>query len=76
MEIFNEFLREILDTFQSIEFLLIIGLVITTPYVIYMAFDSFCKRTAEKVYTRIEEYKRQKEYDEMMTRHEERYFNK
>lgn len=68
--------EEILESIQNIEILLIVGLVIIIPYVLYMVFDSFCKGIAEKVYAKLEERKQQKEYDEKMTRHEERYFNK
>ena len=65
----EQVIEEILESIQNIEILIIIGLVIILPHIIYVAFDQFCKRIGEKVYAKMEERKEQKEYDEKMTRH-------
>lgn len=58
---------------HMIAFAVVAGLIYI-PLGLYMFMDAFASMLSDKFYARLEERKRQKEYDEMITRHEERYF--
>lgn len=71
-----ELLQQISDTLQRVEIMVVLSAIFVIPYMIYMVFDAAVQAVVDKFYTRLEEKKKQKEYDEMITRHEERYHNK
>ena len=72
----TDLLQNIADTLQRVEIMVVLSAIFVIPYMIYMVFDAAVRAVADKFYTHLEEKKKQKEYDEMITRHEERYHNK
>ena len=55
-----------------IAFAIVAGLIYI-PLGIYMFMDAFASMLSDKFYAKMEERRKQREYDEMITRHEERY---
>lgn len=71
-----DLLQQISDTLQRVEIMVVLSAIFVIPYMIYMVFDAAVQAVADKFYIRLEEKKRQKEYDRWITDHEERYHTK
>ena len=70
-----ELLESIKEMTMNIEMFVIVFAIVYIPLGLYMLLDAFASMLSDKFYARLEEKKKQKEYDEMITRHEERYHN-
>ena len=71
-----ELLESIKETTMNVQTLVIVFAIVYVPLGLYILLNGLAGMLADKVYAKLEERKKQKEYDEMITRHEERYHNK
>lgn len=71
-----DLLESISRMIENIEIMMIFTIIIGVPALLWFGINQMAKMLADRFYARLEERKRQKEYDEMITRHEERYHNK
>lgn len=71
-----DLLESISRMIENIEIMMIFTIIIGVPALLWFGINEMAKMLADRFYARLDERKRQKEYDEMITRHEERYHNK
>ena len=71
-----DLLESIYNMMENIEIMMIITIIIGIPTLLWFGINEMAKMMADRFYARLEERKKQKEYDEMITRHEELYHAK
>lgn len=71
-----DLLESIYNMMENIQIMMIFTIIIGVPALLWFGINQLAKMLADRFYAHLEERKRQKEYDEMITRHEERYHNK
>lgn len=69
-------LESIHNMLENIEIMMIFTIIIGVPAILWFGINEAAKILADRFYAHLEERKRQKEYDEMITRHEEKYHAK
>lgn len=70
-----DLLESIYNMMENIQIMMIFTIIIGVPALLWFGINELAKILADRFYARLDERKRQKEYDEMITRHEERYHN-
>jgi len=71
-----DLLEAISKMVENIEIMMIFTIIIGVPALLWFGINEMAKMLADRFYARLEERKRQREYDEMITRHEEKYHAK
>ena len=71
-----DILESILEMVEHIEIMMIFTIIIGVPALLWFGINELAKMLADKFYARLEERKKQKEYDRWITDHEEKYHAK
>lgn len=66
-------MENLVEAVENIELMMFIILVVGVPTVFWTLFNVIVEESAKAFYARLEERKKQKEYDEWLTHHEEKY---
>ena len=72
----NEYLAKILEDFATLSVVLTIDAVIVGVILLYVAFNIAVKHAADRFYERLEARRAQKAWDQFLTDHELRYWER
>ena len=71
-----DLLEAISKMVENIEIMMIITIIIGIPTLLWFGINEMAKMLADRFYARLEERKKQREYDRWITDHEEKYHAK